>query len=114
MSELRDSNSILEIAFEGEVGFGLGPTLEFYTLVSHQLMTASLSLWHGHNYTDEGYIIAPAPGLYPRPLAKNLRSSQSREVSLGGRLVLCNLLLTDKALCCGFIRCVRNFSSWVN
>ncbi|VDM16480.1 unnamed protein product [Hydatigera taeniaeformis] len=80
LNELRDSRSILEIAFEGEVGFGLGPTLEFYTLVSHQLMTAGLSLWHGHNYTDEGYIIAPAPGLYPRPLAKNLRSSQSREV----------------------------------
>ncbi|VDK37046.1 unnamed protein product, partial [Taenia asiatica] len=80
LNELRDSHSILEIAFEGEVGFGLGPTLEFYTLVSHQLMTAGLGLWHGHNYTDEGYIIAPAPGLYPRPLAKNLRSSQSREV----------------------------------
>ncbi|KAL5109180.1 E3 ubiquitin-protein ligase TRIP12 [Taenia crassiceps] len=80
LNELRDSHSILEIAFEGEVGFGLGPTLEFYTLVSHQLMTASLNLWHGHNYTDEGYIIAPAPGLYPRPLAKNLRSSQWREV----------------------------------
>ncbi|CDI97293.1 E3 ubiquitin protein ligase TRIP12 [Echinococcus multilocularis] len=80
LNELHDSRSILEIAFEGEVGFGLGPTLEFYTLVSHQLMTASLNLWHGHNYTDEGYIIAPAPGLYPRPLAKNLRSSQSREV----------------------------------
>uniref|UniRef100_A0A5K3F2R3 E3 ubiquitin-protein ligase n=1 Tax=Mesocestoides corti TaxID=53468 RepID=A0A5K3F2R3_MESCO len=80
LSELRDSRSILEIAFEGEVGFGLGPTLEFYTLVSHQLMTANLNLWHGHNFTAEGYIIAPAPGLYPRPLAKNVRASQSREV----------------------------------
>lgn len=80
MNDLRDSRSGLEIAFEGEVGFGLGPTLEFYTLVSHQLMTASLNLWHGENYTTDGYIIAPAPGLYPRPLPKNLRSAQSREI----------------------------------
>ncbi len=80
LSDLRDSRAILEIAFEGEVGFGLGPTLEFYTLVSHQLMTAHLSLWHGHTYTAEGYIVAPAPGLYPRPLAKNIRASQAKEV----------------------------------
>lgn len=80
MNDLRDSRSIVEIAFEGEVGFGLGPTLEFYTLVSHQLMASSLNLWHGDNYTADGYIIAPAPGLYPRPLPKNLRTAQSRDI----------------------------------
>nr|VZI19278.1 unnamed protein product [Spirometra erinaceieuropaei] len=79
-NELKASRAVLEIAFDGEVGFGLGPTLEFYTLISHHLMSASLNLWHGHEVTNDGHIIPPPSGLYPRPLAKNARSSVVREV----------------------------------
>lgn len=39
------ANSILEVEFFNEAGSGLGPTLEFYTLLSHQLQKASLSMW---------------------------------------------------------------------
>lgn len=83
LGELRHSRAVLEVAFDGEVGFGLGPTLEFYTLVSHNLMFAELNLWHGHDFTPDGlYLIAPPPGLYPRPLPKNIRASQAKEVGM--------------------------------
>lgn len=35
----------LEVEFFGEAGSGLGPTLEFYTLLSHDLRRRSLGLW---------------------------------------------------------------------
>lgn len=37
--------SMLEIEFFNEVGTGLGPTLEFYTILSHELQRKSLGLW---------------------------------------------------------------------
>ena len=45
MSELASSRSLLEIQYENEVGTGLGPTLEFYTLVSKEIQRADLGLW---------------------------------------------------------------------
>ncbi|KAL4435190.1 hypothetical protein ABPG77_001872 [Micractinium sp. CCAP 211/92] len=39
------SKSQLEIEFFNEVGTGLGPTLEFYTLLSHELQRKSLGIW---------------------------------------------------------------------
>nr|CAH8827408.1 unnamed protein product [Trichobilharzia regenti] len=82
LNEMGDSRAVLEIAFEGEVGFGLGPTLEFYTLISRLLMKSSLSLWHGCETTSDGYLIAPAPGLYPRPFSRQTKSSVIREVCM--------------------------------
>ena len=37
--------SVLEIEFEGEEGTGLGPTLEFYALVSAEIQKKSMGLW---------------------------------------------------------------------
>ena len=45
MTELATSRSLLEIQYENEVGTGLGPTLEFYTLVSKEIQRADLGLW---------------------------------------------------------------------
>lgn len=36
---------VLELEYFGEVGTGLGPTLEFYTLLSHDLQKRSLRMW---------------------------------------------------------------------
>ena len=47
MSELASSRSLLEIHYEGEVGTGLGPTLEFYSLISKELQRADIQLWKG-------------------------------------------------------------------
>eukprot|EP00252_Welwitschia_mirabilis_P013075 TRINITY_DN288_c0_g1_i1.p1 TRINITY_DN288_c0_g1~~TRINITY_DN288_c0_g1_i1.p1 ORF type:complete len:1842 (-),score=375.52 TRINITY_DN288_c0_g1_i1:355-5880(-) len=37
--------AVLEVEYFGEVGTGLGPTLEFYTLLSHELQKTSLGMW---------------------------------------------------------------------
>ncbi len=37
--------SIFQIEFKGEEGTGLGPTLEFYALVSAELQRRELALW---------------------------------------------------------------------
>lgn len=37
---------MLEIQYENEVGTGLGPTLEFYALVSAEMQRCDLSLWN--------------------------------------------------------------------
>ncbi|GCC39398.1 hypothetical protein chiPu_0022870, partial [Chiloscyllium punctatum] len=42
---------MLEIQYENEVGTGLGPTLEFYALVSQELQRADLGLWRGDEVT---------------------------------------------------------------
>lgn len=38
---------MLEIQYENEVGTGLGPTLEFYALVSAEIQRCDLGLWNG-------------------------------------------------------------------
>lgn len=43
------TKSQLEVEFFDEAGSGLGPTMEFYTLVSHEIQRRSLKLWR-----DEG------------------------------------------------------------
>lgn len=44
--------SVLEIEYFGEAGTGLGPTLEFYTLLSHDLQKSSLDMWR-HERVEE-------------------------------------------------------------
>ena len=36
---------IIEVQYDGEVGTGLGPTHEFYTLVGNELQRSTLRLW---------------------------------------------------------------------
>lgn len=39
--------ALLEIQYEGEVGTGLGPTLEFYALVSLEIQKCEYEMWRG-------------------------------------------------------------------
>ena len=39
------SRAVLELEYFNEPGTGLGPTLEFYTLLSHELQRKGLSMW---------------------------------------------------------------------
>jgi len=95
MSELASSRSLLEIQYEGEVGTGLGPTLEFYSLISKELQRADLQLWKGATVKigteemmeeEEGvasecveYVHSDS-GLYPLPIPKNCKSSHRTKV----------------------------------
>lgn len=66
---------VLEVEYSEEVGTGLGPTLEFYTLVCHEFQKAGLGMWRG-DYTSSAsweslqtgsrMIVSPS-GLFPRP-----------------------------------------------
>ena len=42
--------ALQELEYFNEVGTGLGPTLEFYTLLSHELQRKGLGMWH----SDDG------------------------------------------------------------
>lgn len=46
MQDFGHSKALLEIQYENEVGTGLGPTLEFYALVSAEMQRADLGLWN--------------------------------------------------------------------
>jgi hypothetical protein len=64
------SRSLLEIQYVDEVGIGLGPTQEFFTLVGQEFQQRKLRLFHepqGEMSPDQPFIFAPM-GLYPRPL----------------------------------------------
>ncbi|XP_039958082.1 uncharacterized protein LOC120773217 isoform X2 [Bactrocera tryoni] len=47
IQDVGHSKALLEIQYENEVGTGLGPTLEFYALVSAELQRCDLGLWNG-------------------------------------------------------------------
>ncbi|KAG6507102.1 hypothetical protein ZIOFF_032443 [Zingiber officinale] len=61
-------NGSLEVEYAEEVGTGLGHTMEFYTLVSHEFQKAGLGMWKDLccNIGDSEFVSAPL-GLFPCP-----------------------------------------------
>ncbi|KFK30462.1 hypothetical protein AALP_AA7G264200 [Arabis alpina] len=86
MEMYSSQKAVLEVEYFGEVGTGLGPTLEFYTLLSHDLQKAALGMWRSSSANkvpmqidgdeiedgkssaarDRDIVQAPL-GLFPRP-----------------------------------------------
>ncbi|XBH75273.1 hypothetical protein VPH35_102061 [Triticum aestivum] len=52
MEMFSSQRAVLEVEYFGEVGTGLGPTLEFYTLLGHELQNARLGLWRSSSPYD--------------------------------------------------------------
>ncbi|KAH7513016.1 hypothetical protein FEM48_Zijuj12G0151700 [Ziziphus jujuba var. spinosa] len=76
MMDLHASNRVLlEVEYNEEVGTGLGPTLEFYTLVSHEFEKSGLGMWReGYRstsniglLTEDAQSVTCGLGLFPRP-----------------------------------------------
>ncbi|KAL0569563.1 Ubiquitin fusion degradation protein 4 [Marasmius crinis-equi] len=65
------SSSVLEVEYFEEVGTGLGPTLEFYSLVSKEFARKDLKIWRDadHATTNAGTYVNHPTGLYPAPLS---------------------------------------------
>jgi len=71
-----------------QVGTGLGPTLEFYALVSREMQRADLDLWHGERSTSQNTgasgvatsYIHSAVGLFPSPLGRTAKSNHVAKV----------------------------------
>ncbi|KAB2035165.1 hypothetical protein ES319_D04G133100v1 [Gossypium barbadense] len=75
MDLLARHKGLLEVEYNEEVGTGLGPTLEFYTLVSHEFQKFGLGMWRGDHCSfitsttlpTESVILRNSSGLFPRP-----------------------------------------------
>jgi E3 ubiquitin-protein ligase TRIP12 len=75
----RNKQPLLEIQYESEVGTGLGPTLEFYALVSLEIQKCDNEMWRGEKIKfqnslgsnkNEFFFYSPT-GLFPAPISKN-------------------------------------------
>ncbi|CAL5389539.1 unnamed protein product [Camellia sinensis] len=84
--------AILEVEYNEEVGTGLGPTLEFYTLVSHEFQKSGLGMWREDHrlllpttslqMEDEDSRIVVSPcGLFPHPWSSTVSTSGGMEFS---------------------------------
>ncbi|XP_030755174.1 E3 ubiquitin-protein ligase TRIP12 isoform X2 [Sitophilus oryzae] len=74
MQDLAGSKALLEVQYENEVGTGLGPTLEFYALVSKELQKHGLDLWYAPNASQsESEYVHNQSGLFPAPLARGAK-----------------------------------------
>lgn len=67
MDMYAGSQSVLELEYFGEAGTGLGPTLEFYTMISHEIQRKGMNMWRG-DYGEEivdqaGLLFSQAPKL---------------------------------------------------
>jgi len=81
MNMFCSSQALLEIEFNGEVGTGLGPTLEFYNLVCKEICKKSLNIWRDNGYEDkdDNTYLSPKGGLFPKPLAINASESKVKK-----------------------------------
>ncbi|CAK9164785.1 unnamed protein product [Ilex paraguariensis] len=80
----------LEVEYDDEVGTGVGPTLEFYTLVSHEFQRSGLGMWREDNMSfsymkslqaeDSGSVVSPF-GLFPCPWSPAVKTSGGIEFS---------------------------------
>nr|XP_018917455.1 PREDICTED: E3 ubiquitin-protein ligase TRIP12 isoform X1 [Bemisia tabaci]XP_018917456.1 PREDICTED: E3 ubiquitin-protein ligase TRIP12 isoform X1 [Bemisia tabaci] len=71
--DLASSKALLEVQYEDEVGTGLGPTLEFYALVSRELQKSDLELWHNSS-NSQPHVFSPT-GLFPAPIPRSNKST---------------------------------------
>ena len=62
------SPSVLEVEYFGEVGTGLGPTLEFYSTVSKEFSKKKLKMWR-ENDSSAGEYAFGKNGLFPTPMS---------------------------------------------
>lgn len=63
------SSSVLEVEYFEEVGTGLGPTLEFYSLVSKEFARKDLKIWRDADAAGTSPYVDHPSGLYPAPIS---------------------------------------------
>jgi E3 ubiquitin-protein ligase TRIP12 len=98
MEMYSSQKAVLEVEYFGEVGTGLGPTLEFYTLLSHDLQKVGLQMWRSGsdqmeidgddkkkkssegNIARDGELVQAPLGLFPRPWPANADASEGSQL----------------------------------
>ncbi|KAE8719127.1 E3 ubiquitin-protein ligase UPL3 [Hibiscus syriacus] len=103
MEMYSSQKAVLEVEYFGEVGTGLGPTLEFYTLLSHDLQKVCLGMWRSNSTWDKstkvidgdeeknektagsviigGDLIQAPLGLFPQPWPPNADACEGSQFS---------------------------------
>jgi E3 ubiquitin-protein ligase TRIP12 len=100
MEMYSSQKAVLEVEYFGEVGTGLGPTLEFYTLLSHDLQKVGLGMWrtnsssgkpsmeidgdqhkNGKPNDADGDLVQAPLGLFPRPWPPSADTSDGSQFS---------------------------------
>ena len=74
--------SILEIEFENEEGTGLGPSLEFYSLIAAQLQQKPFGLWlcsDSDKVIEESSFVHTSHGLFPAPYGLEWQSNNKEK-----------------------------------
>ena len=81
---------LLEVVYNEEVGTGIGPTLEFYTLVSHEFQKNGLGMWRDdYGSSTSSTCLQPENrefvmcllGLFPRPWSSSKDASDGSQFS---------------------------------
>ncbi|KAF6150541.1 hypothetical protein GIB67_030342 [Kingdonia uniflora] len=84
MERYAHRKGTLEVQFYDEVGTGLGPTMEFYTLVSHEFQKLGMHMWREDHsvptsgndaQTENSRLLIAHSGLFPRPWSSNLNTT---------------------------------------
>ncbi|CAH1441958.1 unnamed protein product [Lactuca virosa] len=73
---------VLEVKYDEEVGTGLGPTLEFFTLVSNEFQKPGMGMWRGDT-SGIGIVNSVPFGLFPSPLRNSITDVNKKFVLLG-------------------------------
>uniref|UniRef100_A0A7N0TIW6 HECT domain-containing protein n=1 Tax=Kalanchoe fedtschenkoi TaxID=63787 RepID=A0A7N0TIW6_KALFE len=83
MEMCSSQKAVLEVEYFGEVGTGLGPTLEFYTLLSHDLQKASSGMWrwNSSSHSQVRKLSMLLLDLFPRPWAPSADSAEGSQFS---------------------------------
>lgn len=92
------------------MGTGLGPTLEFYALVSKDLQKAEYELWRGDvikskdqqdNETGDAFYHSSS-GLFPAPLPRNAKSAVINKLKTKFKLLgklMAKALMDSRMVC---------------
>ncbi|XP_042403333.1 E3 ubiquitin-protein ligase UPL3-like isoform X1 [Zingiber officinale] len=77
MTMYVSQKAVLEVEYFGEVGTGLGPTLEFYTLLSHDLQKVELGLWRTNTTSESSVMLIDVNGTDSRENDDSLQEKKA-------------------------------------
>lgn len=103
------SSSVLEVEYFEEVGTGLGPTLEFYSLVSREFARRDLKIWRDADVIQQGPYVSHPTGLFPAPLGAADTDNDAEQYVIGVQLYM---LIADDETENGPISSKSSVNSW--
>ena len=82
LKKYGSSPNVLEIEYKDEEGTGLGPTLEFYSLMSKEFARKSLKMWKTNSDTSDDEEEYVTGALFPGPLLGTTEENNEKTLKL--------------------------------